>query len=95
MNDVKVFVRDDSIKLGDEARDQISGFQGTVTAITEWLNGCRRITVTPAALFEGNPVNNQTFDAEQLVLVKPYVIPDAIPTGGDREDIERPADIAR
>jgi hypothetical protein len=63
---MKSFVRDESIKLGDQARDQISGFSGVVVAITEWLNGCRRITIQPKALFEGKPIDNNTFDAEQV-----------------------------
>ena len=65
-----IFKRDDSIKLGDTVKDQISGFTGTVVALTEWLNGCRRITVQPAALHEGRPVANDTFDAEQIAKVK-------------------------
>jgi len=65
-----MFVRDDSIKLGDEVKDQISGFTGTVVAITEWLNGCRRITIQPRMLHEGKPVENSTFDAEQIMKLK-------------------------
>jgi len=60
------YERDDTLKLGDKARCQISGFTGVIVAITEWLNGCRRITIQPTALFEGKPVDNQTFDAEQI-----------------------------
>lgn len=63
---MKKFQRDETIKLGDKARDQISGFSGTIVAITEWLNGCRRITIQPSALHEGRPVENSTFDAEQI-----------------------------
>jgi hypothetical protein len=63
------FQRDESIKLGDVVRDRISGFEGTIVAITEWLNGCRRITIQPSSLFEGKPVDSHTFDAEQIVKV--------------------------
>ena len=65
-----MFVRDDSLKLGDKAKDQISGFSGTIVAITEWLNGCRRITIQPSMLHEGKPVDSSTFDAEQIVKVE-------------------------
>lgn len=64
------FDRDDSLKLGDKAKDEISGLSGVIVAITEWLNGCRRITIQPEALFEGKPVSNQTFDAEQVSKVE-------------------------
>lgn len=67
---VTKFERDDTLKLGDKARDQISGFTGTVVAITEWLNGCRRITIQPSALHEGKPVEVSTFDAEQIAKVE-------------------------
>lgn len=64
------FERDETLKLGDKAKDQISGFTGVIVAITEWLNGCRRITIQPTATHEGKPVDNHTFDAEQLVKIE-------------------------
>ncbi|QDV22877.1 hypothetical protein [Aureliella helgolandensis] len=64
------FERDDTLKLGDKAKDLISGFSGTIVAITEWLNGCRRITIQPSALHEGTPVASSTFDAEQVAKVE-------------------------
>ncbi len=33
------------IKLGQEVRDNITGFQGVATARTLWLHGCERILV--------------------------------------------------
>lgn len=86
------FERDDSLKLGDKARDQISGFCGTVVAITEWLNGCRRITIQPSALHEGKPVENSTFDAEQVAKMEegPELSPSR--TGGPSIAPQRPHD---
>lgn len=60
------FVRDETLKLGDKARDVISGFSGTIVAVTEWLNGCRRLTIQPSMLHDGKPVDSSTFDAEQV-----------------------------
>jgi len=37
------------VNLGDVVQDPISGLSGTVVAITEWLVGCRRITIQPKA----------------------------------------------
>lgn len=86
------FKRDDSLKLGDKAKDQISEFTGTIVAITEWLNGCRRITIQPSALFEGKPVDSSTFDAEQIEKVEEGPVLSASRTGGPSIAPQRPAD---
>lgn len=74
--------RPEGLKLGDKARDRISGFTGIVVAITEWLNGCRRITICPQELKDGKPVESHTFDAEQVELVQDNAMPAAKPHGG-------------
>jgi len=76
------FVRDDSIALGDDVKDDITGLKGTVIAITEWLNGCRRVCVQPKNLHEGKPVEAITLDAEQVSLVKAHKPVATKPTGG-------------
>lgn len=86
------FERDDTLKLGDKARDQISGFSGTIVAITEWLNGCRRITIQPSALHEGRPVDNSTFDAEQVEKVEDGPALPKSKTGGPSISPQRPSD---
>lgn len=86
------FVRDETLKLGDKAKDQISGFTGTIVAITEWLNGCRRITIQPSALHDGKPVENATFDAEQIEKVEEGPKLDPTRTGGPSIAPKRPAD---
>jgi hypothetical protein len=58
------------IELGDIARDTISGFEGVVVAETNWLHSCRRLTLQPKKLHDGNPVDNRTFDEPQCELVK-------------------------
>lgn len=70
------------IKLGDKARDTISGFSGVVIAITEWLNGCRRITIAPTELKEGKRIDSDTFDAEQVELLQAAARKPATPSGG-------------
>jgi len=55
------------IHLGDLVRDPISGFQGVVTARTEWLYGCIRISVAPEKLDKDGKVQDaQWFDEPQL-----------------------------
>ena len=58
-----------NVSLGDKAKDTITGYEGIVVAITEWLNGCRRITIQPQALHDGKPIDSHTFDAEQIEVV--------------------------
>ncbi len=77
----------DDVNLGDLARDRITGFEGVVECISEWLNSCRRITIRPTKLREEEPIQSQTFDAPQVEIVeagyfdKP-VIPKGQKTGG-------------
>jgi hypothetical protein len=70
------------IKLGDEARDTISGFKGQVIAITEWLYGCRRISIQPRELKDHKPVESYTFDEAQVELVAPLTPPATTRTNG-------------
>lgn len=93
-----------NILVGDVVRDTISGFEGVAVAKTQWLNGCVRITIQPRALHDGKPVDNYTFDVEQLELTSPRqrhstesepepVMPSQ--TGGDRPSIGRNPDPGR
>lgn len=66
------------IKLGDRAKDKISGFKGIVAGITDWQFGNRRIIIQPETMCDGLPVENRCFDVEQVVLVKANVIKDAV-----------------
>lgn len=63
------------IRLGDEVKDRISGFRGIVIAITQWFNGCSRITVATRKIgSDGKPVDH-TFDEPQLELVRAGALP--------------------
>lgn len=57
------------IKLGQKARDTVSGFTGTVVARTEWLNGCVRIAIQPKVDKDGKMVDNAEFDEPQVEVV--------------------------
>lgn len=75
------------IKLGDRAKDRISGFKGIVGGVTEWLYGADRIIIQPEGMEDGLPVENRCFDREQVVLLKANVIKDAVQI--KQLDIER------
>jgi len=58
-----------ALKLGDEVADSLSPFKGKVTGIATWINGCRRVGVTPNKMKDSHPVDDVWFAASQLTLV--------------------------
>jgi hypothetical protein len=72
------------VSLGDTARDTITGFEGVVVCLSQWLHGCRRVTLQPQKLHEGKPVECQSFDEPQLELLRSSVVPTTALTGGPR-----------
>ena len=65
-------MKKNDVSLGDIVKDSINGYKGTVIAIADWLNGCRRVVIQSSKLKDdGAPVENYTVDVEQLVMVKP------------------------
>ena len=60
----------EEIKLGMEVKDKISGLQGIVTSVTEFLYGCKRLGVSPQALDEkGKPFEEAIIDEPQLNII--------------------------
>lgn len=56
-----------SIELGSIVKDEISGFEGMVTAQIVYITGCMQFKVDPVgALWEGKPINGQWFDEARL-----------------------------
>jgi hypothetical protein len=74
----------DEIKLGEKYRDQVSGWEGTVTCRYSYMNGCVRYEVS-ARDKDGKP-EAFVFDEQQLVPVDepPVDVPAPKRTGGDR-----------
>lgn len=92
-----MFGKKEKIELGDEAKDKITGYSGIVVAITEWLHACRRITIQPKEMKDGQPAGNYTFDEPQVELVqkKGYLVPKQEPgakTGGPSIEPTRASD---
>lgn len=60
----------DTSILGKEVKDKVSGFKGTVVAVTTWLNGCIRVNVAPKVVKkDGALPDTQCFDIEQVEIV--------------------------
>lgn len=80
------------INLGDRVRDRISGFEGIVSAKSEYLNGCVRILVDPESLEDsGKLIKGAWFDDVQIELVEKSVLEiEGRPNGGpSRSDPSR------
>ncbi len=73
-------------KLGCTARDTITGFEGIVIGVTEWLNGCVRYGIQPQELKDGKIIEANWFDSEQIELVKKTKKKAAKPAGGPMPD---------
>jgi hypothetical protein len=81
--------------LGTRARDRISGYEGTIIARTEWLNGCKRYTLQAHGLKDGKPADSWACDEQDIDLIETAAAAEAAPTGGGRPDPVRPADPKR
>ncbi len=80
------------VKLGDRAKDKISGFEGIVCAITNWISGCKRITISPEKLKDGVLIDNCSFDIEMIEVINPEEVTKAEPSGGPEREPVRSAD---
>lgn len=56
--------------LEDKVKDSITGFEGIVTARTEFKNGCIRYGIQCQKLKDGKPLEPEHFDEEDIELVK-------------------------
>jgi hypothetical protein len=71
------------VKLGDEVKDTVSGFKGTVVSIIEYLNGCVRAGVQGKCGKDGKLREAEWIDVSQLVLTKAKTPPKVLKrTGG-------------
>lgn len=77
------------IKLGDTVKDTITGVEGVVVCISDWLNGCQTISVQQRELNkDGHPHDRLPFDVEQLEVVPQAArVPTMAKTGGDAQDV--------
>lgn len=84
------------VKLGDKAKDIVSGFEGIAVGKTIWLNGCTRVGLQSDILQDGKPIDTQWFDAPQLVVVEAdKVTPGPRDTGGPISTPKRNIDPVR
>ena len=84
------------IELGDRVKDKISGLKGIVVGISNYLYGCRRISIQPEESKDGKPAEWFTIDEPQVDVVEKAAINGReTPTHGPRESILHRKDAAR
>ena len=75
------------IKLGDRVRCKIDGFEGVVTSIVEYINGCFQCGVRPGIDKDGKRIDAEYIDIDQLEVIKPEAKKvDKKPNGGYMSD---------
>lgn len=55
-----------NLNLGDKVRDTITGFAGTLTAKSEYINGCVQFCVSPPVDKDGKLVEAAWIDWQRL-----------------------------
>ena len=77
------------ITLGQEVKDNITGFEGIAVCRCLWLHGCERISVQPPFnKKEGKLPEAQIFDEPQLEIIGDGVLVEGKPpTYGDKSFI--------
>jgi len=73
-----------TVKMGQKCRDKVTGFEGTVVAIHEYLYGCRRVSLQPTSK-EGEWKESVAFDEpglEVLDSTEPDISKEERLTGG-------------
>jgi hypothetical protein len=68
------------IKLGMRVSDIVTGYTGVAIAATEYLQGCRRITVQARVKEDGTVPDDCSFDEPQLEVVGRGILPPEEPS---------------
>lgn len=68
------------VKLGQEVRDKVTGYQGIAVSVVEFLYGCRRIGIqAKPKKGEDKPPEVELFDEPQLEIVSQGILPEPKP----------------
>ena len=64
------------IKLGQKARDRVTGLTGIINGKAIWLNGCVRWSIQPPVDKEGKVLESYWIDEQQIEILDPVSIMD-------------------
>ncbi|MDI6781413.1 MAG: hypothetical protein QME49_04825 [bacterium] len=77
------------IKLGMKGRDKVTGFEGIITGVADYLYGCKQIVLTPVAN-DGKMSDNHWFDIGRIEVIGQGIAPEAVmadkPGGPNRDE---------
>ena len=71
-------------KMLDTVKHTLTGFEGKVTSIVTWLNGCVRIGIQSTTFDKGKPVDDLAFPVQEIELLTTNTTKEKKRTGGDR-----------
>ena len=76
------------INMNDKVQSRVSGFEGTVTGICMYTNGCKQFLVAPRVGDDGDFRASKWLDEQELTLVQsaPVALEEVEAPGGPRED---------
>ncbi len=57
------------IKMGMTVKDKITGFQGLVTGLCQYISGCNQVLIVPKLDKQGQPAESHWFDEQRCVRV--------------------------
>jgi len=80
------------IKLGQEGKDKITGFQGIISVKAEYLYGCNQYGLTPKVDENGKIGDTQFFDEGRIEIVGNGILPEEVQVeknGGVNRDAPR------
>ena len=66
------------IELGQEGRDKITGFEGTITGMARYLTGCDQYCLVPKAENGNKILEGQYFDEGRIEVTGPGITADAV-----------------
>lgn len=71
------------MKLGDRVRDNLTGFEGTVTGIVDYITGCRQALITPEMKADASEYPKSSWvDEDRLSVVQADAYPHVVTTAG-------------
>lgn len=70
------------MKLGQKAKDKITGYTGTLTGKCEYLTGCTQFLLQPPTDKDGKFVDARWFDEDRLELIPAEPVEHKVSTKG-------------
>jgi hypothetical protein len=62
------------MKLGQLAKDKVTGFEGTIVGHADYLSGCDQYLLVPTVDEKGNHREGHWFDEQRLVVINENVL---------------------